>query len=127
MRLGDLGFRRWDEAKQRKQMHALAIAFRRSGPLIVAVFLSLVGTVVVAPIAQAATPTTFALRAPAGPFAVGDLIDVRIEITAGTEFVNAVQIDFTYPVSRLEFVSIDDSANGLPLKAPSITTTPGLI
>lgn len=66
----------------------------------------------------AASGTLSAMPATSSP-SLGSTFAVTIRANSGTDLVNAVQADLTYPTSQLEFVSIDASTSAYGVQAVS--------
>jgi hypothetical protein len=57
----------------------------------------------------------------------GQTFTVQVHANSGTQSVNAVQADLSYPADKLSFVSLDDSTSAFTIKAIGDGSTPGTV
>jgi outer membrane biosynthesis protein TonB len=69
---------------------------------------------------RAATgPASLSLSPASGTYTTGQAITVQVMVNTGGQPVNAVQADFTYPSSKLQFQSIDGAGSVMGIDASS--------
>jgi hypothetical protein len=67
----------------------------------------------------AAGAASLYLNPASGTYTTGQVVSVQIMVNTGGQPVNAVQADFTYPASKLQFSSIDGTGSVMSIDASS--------
>jgi hypothetical protein len=64
-------------------------------------------------------PGSLTLSPARGSFTAGQVVTVEVSVNTGGTPVNAIQADFTYPTSKLQFQSIDATGSVMSIDAAS--------
>jgi hypothetical protein len=67
----------------------------------------------------AAGPASLYLSPASGTYTTGQAVNVQIMVNTGGQSVNAIQADFTYPATKLQFQSIDGTGSVMGIDASS--------
>jgi hypothetical protein len=105
--------------KQIQKIVSVLISTSWRALLLATVILGSIGASLFAAAAQAAGTATLSMTPASGAYSIGQTISISVYTNTGSDPVNAVEADFSYPVSRLQYESIDASDSAFSIGAPS--------